>query len=116
MTQYKTHVDRHRTASDRLLQALAAHGQALKAYESARNTYDDRRQALVLDGIPGLRDRCPSDVREAALCRELAPQINTMRTAREHLHSADVELESAKVQERTERETLRAFQLTAAAT
>jgi hypothetical protein len=111
MTQYKIHVDRHRVASDRLLSAIAMHGQALAAYELARDSHDDRRRAFILDGIPGLRDRSPADVREATLCRELAPQVNALRAARERLHSADIELSSAKVQERTEREALRTFQL-----
>ncbi len=108
---YTVQVNRYRTVSERLLSAIAAQSAARAAHDAARDAYDDRRRNLILDGIPGMAERCPSEVREAALARALEPQTRALRAAREQLRAADAELESARVQERAEREALRSLQL-----
>lgn len=108
---YTAQVARYRTVSDRLLSAIATQSAARAAHEAARDAHDDRRRNLILDGVPGMPERCPADVREAALGRALEPQTCAMRATREHLRAADAELEAAQVQERAEREALRSMQL-----
>lgn len=110
---YQLQVNRYRAVSERLLSAIAAQSAARAAHEAARDAYDDRRRNLILDGIPGTPEpgRGPAEFREAALSRALEPQTRAVRATREHLRAADAELESAQVQERTEREALRSMQL-----
>lgn len=110
----KNQIARYRAAADRLLRAIASQSAARAAHEAARDAYDDRRRNFVLDGIPGLQERCHNEVREAALCRALEPQTQATRATREQLRAGDAELDSAQVQERTERESLRSLQLVAA--
>lgn len=101
----------YRQVSERLLTALAHHNAARAAYDAARDSFEDRRRNLLLDGVPGIPDRCSADVREAALARALEPQTCVLRASRERMRGAEAELEAARVQERTEREALRALQL-----
>ena len=108
---YTVQINRYRTVSERLLSAIAAQSAARAAHDAARDAYDDRRRNLILDGIPGMAERCPAEVREAALARALEPETRAVRATREQLRAADAELESARVQERAEREALRSFQL-----
>ena len=61
----------YRAVSERLLSAIAFQSVTHAAYEAASDAHDDKRRTLVLDGIPGFRDRSPSDLREAALRRAL---------------------------------------------
>lgn len=110
-TPYQSQVQRYRAVSERLISAIAVQSAARAAHEAARDAYEDRRRNLILDGVPGLPERCPAETREAALGRVLEAQTRALRLAREQLRTADAELESAQVQERTERETLRSFQL-----
>lgn len=108
---YQKQVNRYRLVSERLLSAIAAQSAARAAHEAARDAYEDRRRNFILDGIPGIPERNTAETRDAALGRALEPQTRTLRATREQLRAADAELESAQVQERTEREALRAYQL-----
>lgn len=107
----KAHAASYRAAAARLLAALTAHNSARAAYDLARDALEDRRRALLLDGVPGLPERPSPDQREAALGRALDPEARVMRAARERLRSAETELEAAKVEERAERELLRVVTL-----
>lgn len=112
---YLEQVALYRTVSERLLSALAVRSECHAAHTIARDVHDDQRRSLILDGIPNLPERCHAEMREAALCRALEPQLLTFRTTRERLRVAEAELESAQVQERLERETLRSCQAAATA-
>ena len=112
---YLEQVSVYRLASERLLTALAVRTESHAAHITARDTHDDQRRSFILDGIPNLPERCHAEVREAALCRALEPQLLILRATRERLRVAEAELESAQVQERLERETLRSYQVAAAA-
>lgn len=114
-SSYPEQISIYRDVSERLLSAIAVQSLDQAAYEAAHDCYEDRRRAVVLDGVPGARDRYRSDVREAMICRALAAQTDALRSARDRLRASNTELESARVQERTERETLRSFHAVAAA-
>ncbi|TSA79658.1 hypothetical protein FNU79_17640 [Deinococcus detaillensis] len=106
---YQEQVATYRAVSKRLLCAITSQRLAQAAYEVARDAHDDKRRSLILDGIPGFRDRSPHDLREAAICRALAPHVQAQRTAREQMRNANADLESAQAEERMERETLRSL-------
>lgn len=93
---YQEQVVTYRIVSKRLLSAISFQKAAHAAYEVARDTHDDKRRSLVLDGIPGFRDRSPHDLREAAICRALVSYLEAMRTAREQLRAANADLEHAQ--------------------
>jgi hypothetical protein len=112
---YAEQVHIYRAVSLSLLDAITAHGQAHAAYEAARDIHDDKRAALILDGIPGIRERSPNDLREAALSRVLAAEMETLRSARESLRIMSSKMHAAQVSERMERETLRSYQAGAVA-
>lgn len=104
-------VERLHAATDRLIAAIPAHAQARAVFERARDVHDDRRQAFILSGTPNQAPgaRVAADVREAELARALTTETQVLRSARDGLRAAETELELAKVQERMERETLRAM-------
>lgn len=108
---YADQVTNYRQVSERLLRAIAGQNAARAAYDAARDAHEDRRRNLLLDGVPGMPERCPAEVREAAMARALEPQSAALRAARDRLRAADAELESARVQERVEREALRSLQV-----
>ena len=88
-------IDHYRTVSDRLSRAIAAQSRARAAYDAARDALDDHRDALILGGVPGvpgLPERCSSELRQAALARALAPLTATLRAARDVLRASDAEL------------------------
>lgn len=101
----------YRLASAQLLEAITRYQDAKAEADRARDDLDDRRAALLLGGVPGLRDRCPAEEREAHLTRALAAQVQAHRCARDGLRRAEAELEAARIAERTERETLRTLHL-----
>ncbi len=112
---YVEQVTTYRAVSERLLAAIATQSVTHTAYETARDAHDDHRRTLVLDGVPGVPERCSSDLREAALHRALMPHMAALRAARDQLRASNTALESAQVQERVERETLRSFHAAAVA-
>lgn len=110
LVSYQTQVQRYQDVSTRLLVALDAQGRAKATHDNARDTYEDRRRELIINGIPGCKERCPGDEREAYIARALAQELRQVRVTREELRAADTLLESVRVQERAERETLRSIQ------
>lgn len=110
MTNAATPLTRYQDVSARLMVALNAQGKAKAAYDLARDTYDDRRRELLISGIPGGKERCPAEEREAHLIRALAPELRQVRLTREELRAADTLLESVRIEERLERETLHCLQ------
>lgn len=107
LTKIETQAATYRAAAARLLEAIPAHNAARAAYDTSRDVLEDRRRALLMEGVPGLPERVSTDQRDAALGRALNAEAAVMRCARERLRAAETELEAAKVEERAERELLR---------
>ena len=109
-SSYTDAVERYRTLSIALTDAIAEHTLAKAAYENARDHYEDKKRELIIQGIPGAKERMTSDERDALISRALKAEIIAIRNTRDILRGAESALEVVRVQERAERETLRIMQ------
>lgn len=105
MQQVKT----YQQASKRLLAAVQLHSEAKAASDRARDAYEDARRELVVRGMQ-FKERASAEEKEAVLCNALRVELLSVRAARNALRLAEIELEAARIVERSERETLRSRQ------